>query len=463
MASLALSRKRPRSANETPLPPQRISHKRMRGGQTSYGPSKPSFKGEKHVYLKVPGGIARANYAGPGTDVKARLARGDLPINAVDAISKAHDLRYMIANNYDAVRAADSKMIAALNALPAGADSAFNIAAAKKALQLKLAAEDKGLVKRGRIAQHATGQTPEEIAAYNAALAPLAQQGYGSKKKKKKGRFVKGSVEAKERMAALRAMKGKGLKIAGDGLKIAGDGLTVAGNGKAPVYTPKLKQITNYGGTEEFVRKVLSKALMVAAAYIKDDDEKDSEALLGEGFALAGNGMVGGSAFKKIWKKVKQGAQTLWKKVQEDPVGSFNKAKAYAKKYVPKVVSAVKEITGKGAAFERASQMEGYGARLAQDLCECCHESMQQGNGLADIANKAASEVKKRVLSAVNMEEVESEAKKIAADPALLTNKEYLSSVASRVSNAGIKKLNEFLKSHGVNASIAIPRRLKRS
>jgi len=500
MTSLQKTRKRPRSANEVPHRPDHVAHKRMRGGQTAYGPSMPKFQGERHVYLKVKGTLKpqRANYAGPGTNVEARLKRGDKPINAVDAISKAHDLRYMIATDYDAVRAADNKMISALNNLPKGADSKFNIVAAKKAMQAKLKLEDKGIAKRGAIAQHATNQTPEQIAAYKEALAPLAQQGYGSgKKKKKSGRYPKGSKEAKEHMARLRAMRGKGMSktkkmllaanllmpglpvpypgqteavasavkdklMSGNGLALAGNGLKLAGDGKrAPVYTPKPKQILNFSSEQELVRKLLSKALIAAAAYLKADEPEGADALLGEGLKLAGNGMYGGSWFKKQWNKLKRGAKTLWRKVKADPAGTLKQAMSYAEKLGPQIVSVAKELTGNGAAaFDRAVSMEGYGTRLARDMCECCQEHCQQeGRGLIEDLVDKAEDVYSKVSNVVDLDVVEEEAKKIASEPKLLTNVDYLRDLAGRVSPEGVKRLNKFLKQYGVNASIAVPRR----
>ena len=36
-----------------------------------------------------------ANFAGPGTNISARLARGDKPVNQSDAYAMQHDVDYM--------------------------------------------------------------------------------------------------------------------------------------------------------------------------------------------------------------------------------------------------------------------------------------------------------------------------------------------------------------------------------
>ena len=205
------------------------------GGSALYGETRPSFPGEKHVYMKTDAGLVRANFAGPGTNVAARLERGDLPINEVDRISKAHDLRYALATNYDQVRAADQKMVSALNRVK---DSDMHVKAAKAAIRAKMGLENAHIVKKGFFAQHGSETDPVAIGKLKAELAPLEQEGLGGlfpgdagtdayhNTPSFAGKVKKGSQEAKDRMAKLRAMRkrGKGLKLAGDGLKLAGNG-----------------------------------------------------------------------------------------------------------------------------------------------------------------------------------------------------------------------------------------------
>jgi len=57
-------------------------------------------------------------YAGPGTKLKKRLARGDPGINRLDRIAKQHDIDYSKARNLQDKWAADRKMIRAIEQLP---------------------------------------------------------------------------------------------------------------------------------------------------------------------------------------------------------------------------------------------------------------------------------------------------------------------------------------------------------
>ena len=57
-------------------------------------------------------------YAGPGTKLKKRLARGDPGINRLDRIAKQHDIDYSKARNLQDKWVADRKMIRAIEQLP---------------------------------------------------------------------------------------------------------------------------------------------------------------------------------------------------------------------------------------------------------------------------------------------------------------------------------------------------------
>ena len=178
--------------------------KKVLGGNTgTYGPSKPGFTGEKHVPMMVPGSLKpqRANFAGPGTKLRKRLARGDKPINEVDRVAKAHDLRYGLSQDYQEVRRADQKMLAAL-----GKIKGINVQSliAQGVMKSKIAIEDTGVVGRDFFAQHGADRTASTLKMYAKSLKPLAQAGLG-----RKNRFAKGSAEAKQFMASLRARRGK--------------------------------------------------------------------------------------------------------------------------------------------------------------------------------------------------------------------------------------------------------------
>jgi hypothetical protein len=54
--------------------------------------------GERHVLLKMPDGSNQfASFMGPGTNVMARLKRGDHGKTEADEIARAHDIRYSLA------------------------------------------------------------------------------------------------------------------------------------------------------------------------------------------------------------------------------------------------------------------------------------------------------------------------------------------------------------------------------
>lgn len=75
---------------------------------------RPGYPGEKHALLETPFGLTRANWAGPGTNVGARLARGDRSVDGprgIDAASKTHDLAYTSARTAKDVRTADNRFI----------------------------------------------------------------------------------------------------------------------------------------------------------------------------------------------------------------------------------------------------------------------------------------------------------------------------------------------------------------
>lgn len=108
--------------------------------------------GETHGLLWVPGkGIERSNFMGPGTDVFARLARGDQGKTAIDEISRLHDVEYTLANNssrsdeeqLQMARAADDRMIASgWSAFKSGRASAFDTIQGAGLIKAKRLLED---------------------------------------------------------------------------------------------------------------------------------------------------------------------------------------------------------------------------------------------------------------------------------------------------------------------------------
>ena len=72
---------------------------------------RPDYPGELH-YINERG--ATYNFLGPGTKIRARLARGDPPLDGetgMDDAARTHDIAYTNATNYDDIRRADEEFI----------------------------------------------------------------------------------------------------------------------------------------------------------------------------------------------------------------------------------------------------------------------------------------------------------------------------------------------------------------
>jgi len=102
------------------------------------GENEEGFPGEHHAILKLQDGrIRKGNLIGPGTNIIARIKRGDRGITPVDKISEMHDINYSLANNLDDIRAADDRMLRDVKQVKdRHLDSRINIAQAN-AIKLK--------------------------------------------------------------------------------------------------------------------------------------------------------------------------------------------------------------------------------------------------------------------------------------------------------------------------------------
>lgn len=118
--------------------------------------ARPAFPGERHAVLKLPNGKRGiANFMGPGTKIQERLARGDPPRTAVDAVAKQHDIDYYKAGKVQdktqrekLVRAADEKMLGSLEMVErAGKDHPSNLKQGQL-IAVKKKLEDKGLLSK---------------------------------------------------------------------------------------------------------------------------------------------------------------------------------------------------------------------------------------------------------------------------------------------------------------------------
>ncbi len=133
-----------------------IGHKRPQPKKTK---EPKLFEGENHGVLWVPGkGFERANYMGPGTNVKSRIARRDQGKTPIDEISKLHDIDYALAGEYitDAGRAkmgreADERMIrSGWKAYQEGKENIFNLTEGAGLIKAKTWLEDWGLLDPNR-------------------------------------------------------------------------------------------------------------------------------------------------------------------------------------------------------------------------------------------------------------------------------------------------------------------------
>ena len=74
--------------------------------------ARPLYPGEKHALLKLPsGGMARASFMGPQTQLLQRLRRGDPPRTLSDKVAKRHDIDYALATDVAGIRKADLRMV----------------------------------------------------------------------------------------------------------------------------------------------------------------------------------------------------------------------------------------------------------------------------------------------------------------------------------------------------------------
>ncbi len=103
---------------------------------------KPGFPGEKHIFMNTPEGFTKSNFAGPGTNLEARLARGDRGINQIDEASKLHDIAYSLAKDEQDIRKADNEMIKRVKAATDSSELQKNIVIG--ALKAKKLGEDTG-------------------------------------------------------------------------------------------------------------------------------------------------------------------------------------------------------------------------------------------------------------------------------------------------------------------------------
>lgn len=108
---------------------------------------RPGFPGEKHIVLPTSKGLTRTNWAGPGTNIAKRLARGDKGVDGprgIDVAAKKHDLAYVRSKTAKDIRRADNIFIRDIRNSTQGRKTKFIVT---NAMRLKKLSEDFGILK----------------------------------------------------------------------------------------------------------------------------------------------------------------------------------------------------------------------------------------------------------------------------------------------------------------------------
>lgn len=120
-------------------------------GSLKYRKSKewrPGFKGELH--------LSGHSFCGPGTNIDARLKRGDPGLNQLDRACKVHDIDYALAKTPGDVRSADKNFMSNINKAKGSAGHKRLI---KAIFKRKMRMEDKGRLSHGKFAYESKNQS----------------------------------------------------------------------------------------------------------------------------------------------------------------------------------------------------------------------------------------------------------------------------------------------------------------
>jgi hypothetical protein len=155
--------------------------------------------GEIHAPVWTKDGLKFGSFIGPGSDIIGRVREGIQPVSNSDRVAQAHDLRYGTAKTPADVRDADTRMINKLNDLQSKGDEyKVNIWMGKLPIQLKMFAEDRGIIKPGSFSSMKGWDNADDAKVASDKLAELEQQGYGKKKPKAKKPKKKAKPKAKK-------------------------------------------------------------------------------------------------------------------------------------------------------------------------------------------------------------------------------------------------------------------------
>jgi hypothetical protein len=152
--------------------------------------ARPGFTGEKHAILQLKNGKnGVANWMGPGTNVIARLKRGDPGRTPSDMVAKKHDIGYALAageptreKQLAKVREADNRMIRSLQGIQSGehgGDASRNIQMGMRLIQAKTLGEDLGVLDKAKFAGSLNKISDPDKILLMSNNARLTQEGYG--------------------------------------------------------------------------------------------------------------------------------------------------------------------------------------------------------------------------------------------------------------------------------------------
>lgn len=141
------------------------------------------FAGERHFPMYIPGvGIAKGNFAGPGTKIIRRLKRGDKPRNYVDSLAKTHDASYALAQHAPTLK--DQKKLvrkadeAFLKGLRKSKGNFVNKTLARAAMSSKIGLEDAKLIPEASFSGEMKQYKPREVS----LLKQAVREGSGKKR-----------------------------------------------------------------------------------------------------------------------------------------------------------------------------------------------------------------------------------------------------------------------------------------
>lgn len=152
--------------------------------------------GEKHVLMLKDKKIIPGNYCGPGTSILDRVKDvKSKPINKVDKVCQAHDIRYSLSNNIEGIKEADKRMVDKLDQLQKNKEeSLFNILPSKYGIKtnqllskiLPDKYSDKFVNYMTNYKDYNKNLKPEDKKLLEDKLEELKKEGFGKKRKYKK-------------------------------------------------------------------------------------------------------------------------------------------------------------------------------------------------------------------------------------------------------------------------------------